>query len=311
MPITITGCTKPQTLALSFDDGPSAFTSGVLDVLEKHNAHATFFLGGNINGRGAVDTHWNSTLLRMHDAGHQIGSHTWSHPNLDTLSSAQRKDEMIKNEMAISNVIGSFPRFMRAPMIICGQACQKDMHDLGYQIVDWQYDSQDWMDPIKSVEEQTSSLINSMDTIDVNDNMFIIQHDIHGNTAAVSDAVLQHMAATKPGWKAVTISECLGLESHDAMTDGLNANHIVPTLEYCDNDDGNRDSWGVGIGRRGVVERGIVKRCEQPCRWDYWDGGDRKVWGCVDGSRAATTTPLNTLVVVVVSAVIIVVTMAY
>lgn len=55
----------------------------------------------------------------MYDEGHQIASHTWSHPDLCNITSAQRKDEMYKNEMAIRNVVGVIPTYMRPPFSSC------------------------------------------------------------------------------------------------------------------------------------------------------------------------------------------------
>ena len=51
---------------------------------------------------------------------------------------------MYKNERAIANVIGKYPTFVRAPMIRCNDKCMDDMKSLGYHVVDWQFDSEDW-----------------------------------------------------------------------------------------------------------------------------------------------------------------------
>jgi peptidoglycan/xylan/chitin deacetylase (PgdA/CDA1 family) len=66
---------KPM-IVLSFDDGPSAYTERLLDILEKHGAKGTFFLvGKGISYRA-------DTVKRMYEAGHDVGTHTWSHPEL-------------------------------------------------------------------------------------------------------------------------------------------------------------------------------------------------------------------------------------
>lgn len=133
--VPITKCTQPKTLALTFDDGPTVYTEALLDMLKAHKARATFFLGGNINGKGELDKVWNKTITRMMKEGHQVASHSWSHPDLSSLTSAERKLEMVKNERAIANVVGKYPTFMRAPMIKCNEECMRDMHDLGYYVV--------------------------------------------------------------------------------------------------------------------------------------------------------------------------------
>lgn len=210
IPAKVDKCTVPNTLALTFDDGPSNFTEAVLDILKEHNARATFFVAGVNNGHGQLDIRYADTLRRMVSEGHQIGSHTWSHPNLDKLSSYDRKMELWKNERAITNCVGKMPTFMRPPMVICGDACMKDMKALGYHVVGWEVDSQDWHDPQPSVTETTSRLTKEMHQ---RHNMFLIQHDTSYTTIDVLKSVLENKPAA---WKAVPLVECLGHSLDDA-----------------------------------------------------------------------------------------------
>lgn len=136
IPDKIKRCSQNSTFALTFDDGPSEHTHEVLDVLKEFDARGTFFLGGVINGRGQIDETWTPIVKRMVTEGHQVGSHTWSHPNMSDISSKARKQEMYKNERAILNVIGKMPTFMRAPMVDCRDGCMSDMKALGYHVVD-------------------------------------------------------------------------------------------------------------------------------------------------------------------------------
>lgn len=252
-PTVVDRCTKPRTLALSFDDGPSNYTNEVLDVLRAHNATATFFLGGILNGRGQLDVDWVPVVRRMVTEGHQIGSHTWSHPNLDLLSSAQRADEMHKNERAIANVIGKIPTFMRPPMSQCNTSCEEDMRALGYHVVAWEYDSRDSEDPLPSVEAMTGdNLMAAMDRTDVNGSMFIIQHDIHGTAARVADSLLTYMHANRTGWEAVPVVECIGLGLDDAY-------RFPRYLEY------------NGAAQGGCLVSG-PNMCVQPIVFKSWDG---------------------------------------
>lgn len=55
----------------------------------------------------------------MYNGGHQLASHTWSHADLCNITSAQRKDEMYKNEMALRNIVGVIPTYMRPPYSSC------------------------------------------------------------------------------------------------------------------------------------------------------------------------------------------------
>ena len=132
-------CRVPGTVAITYDDGPYLYTASVLDQFKRYNAKATFFVTGVNLGKGQIDdpnTAWPGLLRRMIADGHQVASHTWSHQDLSKITSAQRRDQMIKNEMAISNVIGKFPTYMRPPYSSCSAAsgCQADMAALGYVI---------------------------------------------------------------------------------------------------------------------------------------------------------------------------------
>jgi peptidoglycan/xylan/chitin deacetylase (PgdA/CDA1 family) len=66
--------------------------------------------------------------------GHQVASHTWSHQDLSDITDAQRYDQMVKNEMAIRNIIGKYPTYMRPPYSSCSPACQTTLKNLGYVV---------------------------------------------------------------------------------------------------------------------------------------------------------------------------------
>jgi len=103
------GRAERSVLALTFDDGPSAWTVEILDLLAEHGARATFFvLGENIAGR-------ESTLRRAIAESHQLGLHSWSHPRLPVLSPGEVRDEMFRTQAAIERATGTVARFWRAP----------------------------------------------------------------------------------------------------------------------------------------------------------------------------------------------------
>jgi hypothetical protein len=107
---------------------------------------ATFFITGNNNGKGEIDNAalpWAATVKRAYNEGHQIASHTWTHPHLSNLTSTQRKQNMYSNEMALRNILGFFPTYMRPPYSDCTaeSGCQKDMADLGYHVTYFDVDT--------------------------------------------------------------------------------------------------------------------------------------------------------------------------
>jgi chitooligosaccharide deacetylase len=97
-------------VALTFDDGPSAWTEPILDILAAHGAHATFFLIGRVAER-------HSDIVRRISAeGHEVGNHTWSHPHLarDCDDDSVRL-ELLRANDGLASIVGSPPRRFRAP----------------------------------------------------------------------------------------------------------------------------------------------------------------------------------------------------
>ncbi|KAK7535987.1 chitin binding protein [Phyllosticta citribraziliensis] len=209
-------CTVPGTVALTYDDGPYIYTNEVLDILKKYNASATFFITGNNIGKGEIDNAaygWDTVIKRMNTEGHQIASHTWSHQNLSQITSAQRKDQMYKNEMALRNILGFFPTYMRPPYSACDQAsgCWRDMKTLGYHVTYFDLDTDDY-------NNVTPDLIqNAKDNFDKGlaggspstSEYLAIAHDIHEQTVRnLTEYMLIQL--TNQGYRAVSVGECLG-----------------------------------------------------------------------------------------------------
>lgn len=134
---SITHCTTNGKVALTFDDGPYVYTSDLLDLLKKTNIRATFFVVGNNGGKGQVEqgSSYPAIIQRMYKDGHQIGSHSWSHQDLGAITAQQRRDQILRNEVAFVDILGFFPTYFRPPYTSCPDGCTKDLNDLGYHIV--------------------------------------------------------------------------------------------------------------------------------------------------------------------------------
>lgn len=136
--VSIRDCGIPGKVALTFDDGPYIYTSAMLDVLKDKGVKATFFLAGNNGGKGQINdpkTGYPALIQRMYNEGHQIGSHTWSHADLSTLTRSQRYDQVVKNEIALTDILGFFPTYLRPPYESCNADCLNDLSALGYHVV--------------------------------------------------------------------------------------------------------------------------------------------------------------------------------
>jgi peptidoglycan/xylan/chitin deacetylase (PgdA/CDA1 family) len=210
-------CTQPGTVALTYDDGPQAkFTEHILDLLKSYNAKATFFMTGSNINKGRIDVKHADVIKRVDAEGHQVASHTWTHLDLSKISSLDRKNQMWMNEMALRNVLGKIPTYMRPPYSSCtvDSGCQQDMADLGYHVSYFNVDTDDYnqntADHIqKSKDWFKGNVTKDGATADKGDKWLSIGHDILDQTANnLTEYMLQTLQQL--GYKAVTIGDCLG-----------------------------------------------------------------------------------------------------
>ncbi|KIW76282.1 hypothetical protein Z517_11028 [Fonsecaea pedrosoi CBS 271.37] len=200
----IRNCYVPKTIALTYDDGPSQNTDELLDILDEAGAKATFFITGNSNGKGPIDTtrKWTDVIKRMVQEGHQIASHTWSHDNMDEVGSQARRLDMAQNERALANILGKYPAYMRPPYLQCSNhtGCLSDMRDLGYHVISYAFDSGDWMDPdnFTAMAERVDQALESGD--EQGSRMLLIQHDTV-RTSAIDLTKYILDVVSQRGWK--------------------------------------------------------------------------------------------------------------
>ncbi|GKT54138.1 chitin deacetylase [Colletotrichum tofieldiae] len=202
-------CTQTGLVALTFDDGPFTFTPQLLDTLAANDVKATFFVNGN--NFGNIETAPNpDTIIRMKNEGHLIGSHTFSHPDLNTLSSADRISQMTQLEDATRRIAGFAPKYMRAPFLSCDDACLGDLAGLGYHVIDTSLDTKDYENTTPETTHISAEKFDNELSPDPASNSYIVlSHDVHEQTVV---SLVQKMIDTlkAKGYRAVTVGECLG-----------------------------------------------------------------------------------------------------
>src|SRR5579864_1560278 len=98
---TLIAPARPGELALTFDDGPNpAWTPRLLEILARHGAKATFFLVGRFAEEEAA-------LARtIAEAGHLLGNHSWSHPDLSLTASRRVREELVRASDTLEQITG-------------------------------------------------------------------------------------------------------------------------------------------------------------------------------------------------------------
>ncbi|KAK4451229.1 hypothetical protein QBC34DRAFT_484090 [Podospora aff. communis PSN243] len=227
----VASCTVPGKLALTFDDGPDVHTSDVLDLLKKNNAKATFFIVGD-NGRwgrkntGDPTGPYPALLKRMHDEGHQLGSHSWSHANFTKLTSQGRREELLKVESMFASVLGFIPTYFRPPYTSYDDATNQDLKTLGYHNLNFDLDTEDYKNDTElSRGFITSGFSQAAANKKINSgkpsSLITLLHDV--NEKSVYEFLPWVIYEAKnAGYDLVTVGECLGDPSNywyrDAVT---------------------------------------------------------------------------------------------
>ncbi|KAF7723399.1 chitin deacetylase [Apophysomyces ossiformis] len=134
----IYGCPRDHQWALTFDDGPSSFTGQLLDILDKYKVKATFcVMGDHVKKFPAI-------LKRAFESGHQIASHTYSHPHLMSLTNEQIIYEVKATEEAIKDAIGIRPKYIRPPFGEADDRVKSLLRTMGYKVLLWNVDPTDY-----------------------------------------------------------------------------------------------------------------------------------------------------------------------
>ena len=213
------GFDKNHAIALTFDDGPDpVFTPQVLDILRDKQVHATFFIIGT-NGES------NPELIDRIDAeGHDIGNHTYTHPNIADVSEKRTTLELNATERLLESRIGRRSLLFRPPYAEDVEPETPDQvrplvftSSLGYYSVGMQIDPDDWRKPpadeiIKRVLEQAAN----------GDGNVVLLHDAGGDRSSTIEALPKLIDALRAaGYHLVTISDLLHEQKPEVTRDAV------------------------------------------------------------------------------------------
>jgi peptidoglycan/xylan/chitin deacetylase (PgdA/CDA1 family) len=216
---------RPKQVAISFDDGPDPkWTPLILDILKRYNVKGTFFMIGD----EAQDN--VSVMQRVYREGHEIGNHTYTHPDISEISNRAIDLQLNLTERLFAAKLGVQPVYFRPPYSIDQEPDTNDQaapvdriqHKLGYVIVGDKIDTNDWDEhPRKSPQEIVDSVFEQMNEAQVKTWMkgsIILMHDGGGDRSATVAALPKLIEALRDhGYEIVPVSELIGQTREQVM----------------------------------------------------------------------------------------------
>ncbi|PJE20140.1 MAG: carbohydrate degradation protein [Mycobacterium sp.] len=189
-------CAAVKCVALTFDDGPSPYTDRLLRVLKDNDAKATFFEIGNkvaANPAGAK---------RVVDAGMELGSHTWEHPNMTTIPPEDIAAQFSRANDAIVAATGRKPSLYRPAGGLSNPAVRQAAGNFGLAEILWDVIPFDW------ANDSNTAATRQVLMAQIKPGSVVLFHDTYSSTV---DLVYQFIPVLKAnGYRLVTVSELLG-----------------------------------------------------------------------------------------------------
>ena len=213
-----------KKIAITFDDGPDPqWTPKILDVLKEKNVKATFFLIG-------VEAEKNASLTeRVYDEGHEIGNHTFTHPDISSVSKRYFEVELNLTERFFEGKLGVKPVLFRPPYSIDQEPDTADQvrplelaQQLGYITVGDKVDPNDWRDePRRPANEIVADVLKNLPPCEPGNltcGNIILLHDGGGNRSETLKALPEIIDGMRAkGYEIVPVSALLGKTRNDVM----------------------------------------------------------------------------------------------
>lgn len=196
------GTDQGRQIALTFDDGPSLQnTEEILSILKEYGIRATFFVIGE---NAAADP---QRIRMIHEAGHEIGNHTYTHAYISQIEKEALREEIQKTEDVLKNITGERPSVFRPPGGYYDEQSLAVLEEMGYRNILWSLDTRDWSMPksdtiVSKIEEHAGG------------GDIILFHDLNDKRLPTPEALKRILPYLKEnGYEFVTISEMIENEA--------------------------------------------------------------------------------------------------
>ena len=184
---------KEKAVALTFDDGPSRDNDGtILETLQANGAHATFFVLGN---RARVDGDIMQMIL---DAGCEVASHSWDHPQLSKIKWKKAKSQIDRTDRIVAKLLNGYQiSLLRPPYGSISKTMRKKVKK---PMILWSLDTEDW-------KSRNAKKVFNRVKKEVKDGDIILMHDIHPETAEAVKKIVPWLS--EQGYDMLTVTELM------------------------------------------------------------------------------------------------------
>ena len=182
-------------IAFTFDDGPGKYTSELIDTLELNNSSATFFMLGN---RMKYNT---DIVKKVYNSNSEIGTHTYSHKRLTSLSNDEIYNEINSSEIIFNDITGNHLKYLRPPY----GSYNDHIKGLEYNIILWNIDPKDWL--TRDSKKIYNSVLNN-----ACDGCIVLMHDIYPETIEAVKMLIPTL--NEMNYEVVSISNLIYNKNH-------------------------------------------------------------------------------------------------
>ena len=194
--------TEAKQVALSFDaTWGNEYMKQILDVLDKYDVKATFFLTGNWVGKYPED------VKQIQFAGHDIGNHSENHKSMSQLSKEACKEEIVSVHEKVKALTGMEMKLFRVPYGDYDDQVIKTAKACGYEVIQWSIDSQDWKDYGKESIVKTI-----LENKELKGGAIILLHSGAKYTKDALESVI--LGLREQGYELVPVSELIYKENY-------------------------------------------------------------------------------------------------
>ena len=194
--------TEEKKVALSFDAAwGNEDTQQILDILKKQDVHVTLFMTGEWVEKFPED------VKKIYEAGHDLGNHSATHPNMSQLSSEQCQEELQKVHTKVKELTGVDMNLFRPPYGDYNDTVIQSATACGYYTIQWDVDSLDWKD--YGVDSIIDTVVNHKN---LQNGSIILCHNGAKYTAAALESLI--IGLKEKGYEIVPVSELIYREDY-------------------------------------------------------------------------------------------------